>query len=381
MDSSPRFLFTTCQHGAEPALKAEFARRWPEFRSSFSRPGFVTFKLPEGSPLDENELPVPIFGRAVALSLGQCKGVGSLFREPRAELPDASAYELPRASACGSDPLAELARQVGQLANERPVTGLHVWHRDAAAPGERDYEPGSVPEDAAIAKAIRHAKPDKPLQTWVAPGALVLDCLVVEPNQWWIGVHRARDAASGWPGGFCGTKLPPHAVSRAYLKMDEALRWSQLPLKPGQRVAEFGCSPGGAAQALLDRGLIVTGVDPAEMHPLVLAHDNFTHVRKRGHDVRRREFRKIRWLTADMNVAPNYTLDTIEAIVTREETNIRGLLLTLKLLEWELAEYVPEYLFRVRSWGFKHVQARQLQHNRQEFCVAALRKPPDGMIA
>jgi hypothetical protein len=48
-------------------------------------------------------------------------------------------------------------------------------------------------------------------------------------------------------------------------------------------------------------------------------------------------------------------------------------LLTLKLLEWELAESIPEYLFRIRSWGYQHVHARQLQHNRQEICVAALR--------
>jgi 23S rRNA (cytidine2498-2'-O)-methyltransferase len=329
----------------------------------------VTFKLPEGSPLDENNLPTPIFGRAVALSLGQCEGVGSLFRQPEVEaVRPSNIQKLPEAAKKAPDPLA-----LWQLAGDRPFSGLHVWHRDAAEPGERDYEPGIVPEDAAIAKAIRQARPDKPLQTWVAPGSLVLDCVVVEPDQWWLGLHRAEGPASCWPGGFCGTKLPPHAVSRAYLKMDEALRWSQLPLQAGQHVAELGCSPGGSAQALLDRGLIVTGIDPAEMHPLVLDHANFTHVRKRGHEVRRREFRKTRWLTADMNVAPHYTLDTVEAIVTYPETRIRGLLLTLKLLEWELAESIPEYLFRIRSWGYQHVHARQLQHNRQEICVAALR--------
>ena len=38
-----------------------------------------------------------------------------------------------------------------------------------------------------------------------------------------------------------------------------------------------------------------------------------------------------------MNVAPRYTLDAVEAIVTHPEVNIRGLLLTLKLPDWDLA--------------------------------------------
>jgi 23S rRNA (cytidine2498-2'-O)-methyltransferase len=88
--------------------------------------------------------------------------------------------------------------------------------------------------------------------------------------------------------------------------------------------------------------------------------------------VRRREFRGVRWLTADINVAPVCTLDTVESIVTHPAVKIEGLLLTLKLLEWTLAEEVPAYLDRVRSWGYGRVAARQLSHNRQEICVAAV---------
>ena len=123
---------------------------------------------------------------------------------------------------------------------------------------------------------------------------------------------------------------------------------------------------------LLGRGLVVTGIDPAAMDPQVLAHPNFTHERKRAADVRRREFRKTRWLTADMNVAPEFTLDAVGEIVTHEDVHVEGLLLTLKLPDWSLAEKVPNYLARIRSWGYPQVVARQLQHGRQEICVAAL---------
>ena len=76
-----------------------------------------------------------------------------------------------------------------------------------------------------------------------------------------------------------------------------------------------------------------------------------------------------------MNVAPGYTLDAVEAIVTHPRVSIRGLLLTLKLSAPDAAEHVPEYLERVRSWGYNLVRARQLQYNRREVCVAALQSP------
>jgi hypothetical protein len=76
---------------------------------------------------------------------------------------------------------------------------------------------------------------------------------------------------------------------------------------------------------------------------------------------------------ADSNVAPKHTLDTVEHIVTHRQVQIRGMLLTLKLPEWKLADSIPGYLARIRGWGYEPVRARQLAHNRQEICVAATR--------
>jgi len=46
------------------------------------------------------------------------------------------------------------------------------------------------------------------------------------------------------------------------------------------------------------------------------------------------------------------------------------MLLTLKLPDWQLAERIPEYLDRIRSWDYRYVRARQLAFNRHEICVA-----------
>jgi 23S rRNA (cytidine2498-2'-O)-methyltransferase len=205
-------------------------------------------------------------------------------------------------------------------------------------------------------------------------GDLVLDVILVEPNLWWVGYHRASFLVTRRAGGiFDEISLPYEAVSRAYLKMEEALRWSRMPVRRGERACEIGCAPGGSCQALLNRGLQVLGIDPAEMHPAVFDHPNFRHLRMRGNEVKRRELRGVSWLMTDMNVAPKYTLDTVEDLVTHDDVDIQGMLLTLKLLDWKHADDTEEYRARVQSWGFSKIRMRQMQHNRREFCLFAQR--------
>ncbi|MBX3414526.1 MAG: hypothetical protein KF708_17700 [Pirellulales bacterium] len=339
------FLFVTCQVGAEAAVKGELARLWPDFRFAYSRPGFLTFKLPAGHRLNEDFALGSVFARAWGFSLGKATG----------------------------DTDDERAAQAWQLLASRDVAAVHVWPRDRFAAGSRGYTPGlSDASQAAVQTILQGAPATFRPNRELSAGDRVLDVVLVDEGVWWIGFHRVQGIETTWPGGFSPLELPADAVSRAYLKLEEGLLWSGLPLKAGERCAEIGAAPGGASQALLARGLHVLGIDPAEIDPRVAEHPHFTHVRKRGADVRRREFRKTRWLLADMNVAPQYTLDTIEAIVLHPEIDVRGLLLTLKLLEWSLADEVPDYLERIRVWDFE-VRARQLQHNRQEICVAALR--------
>jgi 23S rRNA (cytidine2498-2'-O)-methyltransferase len=352
--NSGRFLFVTCQMGAEKPIQAEVAQLWPDFRFAYSRPGFLTFKLPEQQLLPPGFKLGSVFARAYGFSLG---------------------------SVDGSDP-AQAAKQAWELLDDRPIRHIHAWERDRTEPGVQGFEPTITSAAQAAYQTLRDACPcperlaaGHHLYQEAAEGDGIADCILVTPDEWWIGYHRARSTPSRWPGAIMHLDLPADVASRAWLKMEEALRWSPLPAAPGARFAELGSAPGGASQALLARGYEVIGIDPAKMSPKVLEHPKFRHIRRRVVQVPRRELRKVRWLTADMNVAPNFTLDAVEAIVTYREINIRGMLLTLKLPEWSLAAQVPEYLSRLRSCGFNLVRARQLTNNRREICVAALQKP------
>jgi 23S rRNA (cytidine2498-2'-O)-methyltransferase len=124
---------------------------------------------------------------------------------------------------------------------------------------------------------------------------------------------------------------------------------------------------------MLERGLLVVGIDPAEVDPLVAEHPNFLHVRRRSTEVPKKDFSRARWLAVDMNVPPSYTLDAVEDVVRNKTDTIRGMVLTLKLAEWSLAEDIREFVDRVRSWGYRDVRTRQLAFNRQEICLIALR--------
>ncbi len=350
----PPFIFATCQSGAENVLKSEVARNYPFLRPAFSRRGFVTFKFAEGVKPDEGFSLEAVFAR----TWGFCFG-----RVP------ASDWQV-------------AANEVWAKVANIPVGWIHVWPRDTSPPGRSEPEKPWPAEISQIQQVLMEHAPTKAIPPNVSqestpcpPGVWVLDCVVVEPTEWWIGIHRAGSLESRYPGGRFPIVLPEYAVSRAYLKIEEALRWSGFKIPANARWAELGSAPGGASQALLDRGYEVLGVDPAEMHPLVLSHPKFTHLRRRTPQAPRRAFRKVRWLAADINAAPNYTLDAVESIVTYPQVNIRGMILTLKLPNWQLAENIPEYMERIRSWGYNIVKARHLWNNRQEVCVAALMKP------
>src|SRR5262245_47187148 len=70
---SARFLFAVLQAGAERALKNEIAREQPQLKFAFSRPGFVTFRIPEDAPSKPPQLDC-VFARTWGYSLGKVQG-------------------------------------------------------------------------------------------------------------------------------------------------------------------------------------------------------------------------------------------------------------------------------------------------------------------
>jgi len=318
-------------------------------RGAFSRPGFVSFKT--DMPLPEDFLLRSVFARTAAVSLGK--------------------MEINN----------HLATEVWNIAAEHRlfVNRVHIFQRDPSD----ELGPPIPPELCELHQQIVEQAPHAKLLGTGAnnifhpaqSGETVLDVVKVDPNLFMVGTHTCTSASpihAKYPGGMLPITLPDGAISRAYLKFSEGLLWSGIVLGEEDKCLDIGAAPGGCSQFLLQQGVKVFGVDPGAIHPAILGHPRFTHVRNRIKETKRSLFRDVQWIVADMNVAPNYTLDALEEAIAKADGSVRGLLFTLKLIRWELADKLPMLLDRIRTWNFRDVRMKQLIFNRQEVMVAAL---------
>ncbi len=179
-----------------------------------------------------------------------------------------------------------------------------------------------------------------------------------------------RPSSTRWPGGVQPIEPQHEPVSRAYYKAAESIVWSGFDFAPGDLACEIGSAPGGACGRLLELGMNVIGIDPAEMDPRIVEHPRFKHLRARGEDLPRREYRGVKWLLSDSTVTPEKTLTSVENIVTHRESTIQGTLLTIKLGEYESAARIPQWIERIEKWNPTSIQVRQLARNRCEVCFA-----------
>jgi 23S rRNA (cytidine2498-2'-O)-methyltransferase len=357
------FLLVACQGGAEEALCRRQQEVLPQVSKGVWRRGAVTFRMPEatadapGFDPPDDFFPDLTFARAVIRSLGQAKG--------------------------STEP--ERIENVLALAGTTSWDNVHAWVRaprgataDVAAAQAASWRATVLEALQARRLLGRHGLERIIDEPTAQPGDLVLDCIIDEegdsPSQRiWVGWHRANTPPSQWPGGLYPVTLPADKVSRAWLKLDEAIATFAIPLAPGQRAVELGCAPGGACQRLLEAGLAVTGIDPALVDERVAAHPRFEQRRMRARDVRLKELRGFDWVVADMNIDPTSTLEAIERVVTAPGSRPKGIIATLKLPEWSRASSLPEWLARFRGWGYAPT-ARQLSTGGREICVMALRR-------
>ncbi|MFM7207170.1 MAG: SAM-dependent methyltransferase [Planctomycetaceae bacterium] len=315
-------------------LAGRLATVLPGFTRGAWRRGLATFRIgPVGFDPPDDFWPDLVFAHTVVRSLGQVTGPS----------------------------LADLAARCGDLAGGPAWDDVHVWRRD----GRVDAPVADI--RAAVVEACGATA-----ATTTRPGDLVLDCVIDAPDRWWVGWHRAAAAASAWPGGAYPRPLPGSAVSRAWLKLDEAIAAFGIDLGAGGRALELGAAPGGACQRLLEAGLHVVGVDAALVDASVAAHPRFEQWRMRAREVPLRRFRGFDWLLADMNIDPTSTMAALVRLLDADGGHPRGVIATLKLPDWTRAAELDGWLDAFRERGYA-ARARQLSTGGREVCVVATR--------
>lgn len=338
------FLWVTHQVATTRWLKTELATAAPHYRFAFARPGLTTFKV-DG----------PLVGMPTAFARAWGRSLG------RATTP--------------AEVLAAIAPEV-----TGPVR-LHVFERDIDVPVDEQDAAVRGTRAAAVEAALRAHAPTAFLpEARARAGDRVVDVIVPhgrEPDEpWLVGVHDHDKRHGPWPGGVQHVPPPPEAPSRAWCKIEEALRWADLEPQPRDIAVEIGSSPGGASYALLARGLDVHGIDPGVMHPDVLGfegpHGNrFVHHHMPAAEVERRNLpHRYQWLLLDVNLAPMVALRYVERFVALAHGGLCGAVLTLKLNDDGVFAALPRLLERVRKLGPSQVRVTQLPSHRSE--VAAI---------
>jgi len=342
---NPRFYFSTFQIGAEKAVKAEVLREHPSLKFAFSRPGFITFKQDDDRkpPL---ELKHVIFTRLWGEVVGQTKDALSF---------PALLKQIPK-------------QQI-----------VHLFERDQYVPGD---EPDGFNSTARIEKLVKALSPEfKDLKINATPklGEMVYDLIWVDDFHVFIGCHKHSNRLAPEPGNFPKIHLPEESPARSYLKIEEAIYRFKPLIEKGMNVLEVGCSPGGATMAMINRGLLVTGVDPKFMDEKIYKLPGFKFIQKTARETTLAELKSMNpdWIVMDMNIAPLEALDELYHVITLLRKNfaktlkLRQGFLTIKLNDWKFAESIPLYLKRLEEMGFRDLHPTQLCSNRQEFFVSA----------
>ena len=358
------YLLVAVKPGAESALVERQKVILPALTRAAWRRGVVTFRLPPGFDPPDDFFPDLHVAQAVVRSFGQVVG----------------------------DSIEARADAAVSLAGRGPWDALHVWCREPAiedrpadkksigseSTGSKSARGGPVDDTAVVAEAIRHriepTSRDRTLERGTVPGDLVLDCVIDSADRWWIGWHRASTPVSCRPGGMHPLREAADKVSRAWLKLDEAILTSGICLAAGERACELGASPGGACQRLLEAGLHVVGIDPALVDPTVAEHPRFEQWRMRARDVKLKAFRGFDWFVADMNIDPTSTMESLGRILTAPGVRPKGVVATPKLPDWSRAAEIPGWLDRFREWGQTPLMVRQLSTGGREVCVVTERR-------
>ena len=322
------FVFSLGNPGSERALKCEVEAMKPGWRLSYQRRGFVTFKADVPFSLESLDVELAC-SRRLCLSLGKSPTREDAVRRMQAAVPSMALIQHARF-------------------HERKMQGL---------PSEQRPEIGQV-----IGTTVELA-----------------------PAEFWAGLHRHAPFLSPDPAGDSGMAMPAESPSRAWLKLEEAVRFFGLEFTPADIVVELGCAPGGVVLALLQRGVSVIGVDPAKMAEVVLAsaishRDDapssqpwFFHCRKPAALASKRDLGQgATWFMSDMNQSPDVVLKEC-ARFCKMAPGIRGVLITLKLTDLSQVADKSHWFASLAGMGFATIRLQQLSVHHKEFALLAVR--------
>ncbi len=236
--------------------------------------------------------------------------------------------------------------------------------------GERPFSSGHLNQELAAA----FAEETGAVENVKKPQVIV--SILCTMYQGYVGISTGEENLSAWPGGTRHYAQTPEQISRAEFKLLEALEYFDISLTAGEHVLDLGAAPGGWTRLLLDAGMDVVAVDPANLDARLSKRKGLEHYRGYAEDYIEEAIRNRRMFDVIVN---DMRMDAREAA--------RGLSYAARCLKKEgfiisvfkLPHVTPTInplltlkdALNIMGKAYGVVQSHQLFHNRQEVTVVA----------
>ncbi|MBP1995234.1 SAM-dependent methyltransferase [Paenibacillus eucommiae] len=193
----------------------------------------------------------------------------------------------------------------------------------------------------------------------------------VTATKFYAGISRPKDNLSDWAGGAIRFHKNEEQISRAQFKLLEAEQRFELDFSSYHLALDIGAAPGGWTSLLLERGLRVTAIDPANMHPTLIQHPRLTFLKKNAGDVKLKKD-EFDLLVCDMSWDPKQMARLVSDLLYAVKSG-GTLIITVKLMHKKPFQTVRELLHMFGS-ELLLVKAKQLFHNREELTLYMLKQ-------
>ncbi|MFD1175671.1 SAM-dependent methyltransferase [Paenibacillus puldeungensis] len=181
------------------------------------------------------------------------------------------------------------------------------------------------------------------------------------------GVARPQDNLSDWNGGAIRFQKEEGQISRAKFKLLEAEANFGIPFASFHEALDIGAAPGGWTSFLLERGLKVTAIDTAKLHPSLLSSPKLTFLQRNADSVKFKE-NQFDLLVCDMSWSPKLTARLVSQLLYALVPGGTAIV-TVKLLTKKPMALIHEVIDIFEDARMQVQRAKQLFHNRDEITL------------
>lgn len=153
-------------------------------------------------------------------------------------------------------------------------------------------------------------------------------------------------------------------ISRAELKLREAIRQFELELPEGARALDLGAAPGGWTRVLAEHAAEVVAVDPGDLDERVESLPNVTHLRCRTEELDPAQIGHFDLLVNDMNMEPQRSAELMCEMAPLLQPGAVAVM-TIKFTTRQRSRHIREAL-AVLERCYGEIEVLRMPHNAKE---------------